>query len=164
MFVFGGAKQTGALFCGCSAGTYYLDADGDGRGDAANAICGPASSYVTQANDCSDSSSGSWSPPGEVRDLRFTDATTFAWTAPLDAGGTGPLEYDVLRSTYTTAPPYAWSCPAWNVAGLSASDAELPPANRAFYYLVRATNACPGGLGPLGSFTDGRPIVAKTCP
>jgi hypothetical protein len=164
MFVFGGGKQTGSFYCGCSAGTYFRDTDGDGHGDPAQAICGPAPSYVARADDCDDSLAGSWSFPGEVLDLRFTDATTLAWTAPLESGGTTPLAFDVLRSNNPTAAPFSYSCAASSVDSLSATDTTVPSSNAALYYLVRAKNSCPGSLGPLGSFSNGVSIVARACP
>jgi len=161
----GGHKQTGALYCGCPEGNYFRDADSDGRGDPLQMSCGPAAGYIASAGDCNDASAASWAAPGEARDLMFTDATTLVWSAPADLGGTAPPIYDVVRTSFL--PPFVgyFDCVGSNLGGLSATDAEVPPANQAFFYQVRAENACPGGLGPLGlRQRDGTPAVARSCP
>jgi hypothetical protein len=165
MIVWGGGVLTGGLYCGCSAGTYYRDADGDGRGDPLQMTCGPASGFVAAGNDCDDGSSAAWSAPGEARDLNFTDATTLVWNPPADAGGTAPPTYDVVRAAQVSAGADLFVCVATDVAGLTASDAVVPAANQAFFYQVRARSACPGGFGPLGLKTAaGVPIAARACP
>jgi N-acetylneuraminic acid mutarotase len=165
MIIWGGGKQTGALYCGCPAGNYYLDADGDGHGDRLRMSCGPAAGYVASADDCNDGSAASWSAPGEARDLMFTDQTTLVWSPPADTGGTTSLLYDLVRAPYPSAGSSAYVCAGSDLAVLTTTDAAIPPSNNAFYYQVRAQNACPGGIGPLGlHLHDGAPAEARSCP
>jgi N-acetylneuraminic acid mutarotase len=171
MIVWGGGSQTtgprqsGALYCGCAAGNFYRDADSDGRGDPLRMSCGPAAGYVPSADDCDDASAVSWANPDEARDLMFTDATTLVWNAPAALGGVAQPIYDVLRAAHLPQGADSFACVGSDLGGLSASDAAIPPAGQAFFYQVRAQNACPGGLGPLGlKLTNGVPMVARSCP
>jgi hypothetical protein len=165
MIIWGGNKQTGSLYCDCSAGTFYRDADGDGRGDPLRAVCGPAAGYVATGNDCNDASAVIWGPPGEVAGVRFTDATTLAWDPPATPGGTVGLAYDVVRSSgLYTSPERFFACLVPDVPFLSTTITETPAAGKILYYQVRAQNGCPGGIGSLGFTSSGRPRTANACP
>ena len=118
----GDGHQTGALYCGCPAGTYYRDADGDGHGDRLQLSCGPATGYVSSADDCDDAAAAAWSAPGEARDLMFTNATTLVWSAPADLGGLASPVYDVVRASYLPSISTDFVCAATDLGSLTATD------------------------------------------
>jgi hypothetical protein len=45
-----------------------------------------------------------------------------------------------------------------------ATDTSAPPTGGVFFYLVRALNSCPGGMGTLGTDSSGAPRLAAACP
>jgi hypothetical protein len=167
MIVWGGyGDNDGGRYCViCTLGTYYRDADGDGVGDAANAIqgCSQPPGYVGGFGDCNDADSGVWSTPGETRDLLLVDNTTLAWTPPATPGAT-MLLYDLLRSANPSNFTTAATCVASDVASTTSLDGTLPKVGRALYYLVRAQDTCPAGHGTLGSGSDGVPRPGRACP
>jgi len=46
----------------------------------------------------------------------------------------------------------------------TASDMSDPGTGGVFFYLVRATNACPSGDGPLGARSNGTLRDGRSCP
>ena len=46
----------------------------------------------------------------------------------------------------------------------AAVDADEPVSGGVFYYLARAENACPSGLGSLGAGSDGSLRTGRVCP
>jgi hypothetical protein len=163
--VFGGAPQIcDGLNNDCNsttwpllAGTNEMDADGDGV-----FTCGGG-------GDCNDANPSIWATPGEVRSLvlshnKVTATSTLGWAAPLLPGAT-TFVYDTLRSTTPTNFTSSTTCVETNDgANTSAIDATTPGAGGKFFYLVRAENACPSGLGVLGRNTAGTPTPGRTCP
>src|SRR5262249_53177542 len=128
------------------------NADGDLRGDAC---------------DCSPSNPAIWAVPSDVTGLPLagTGPTSLTWSVPSDPGGNQQVLYDVLRSgskgNFTLSEPSA-ICVATGAAAPSASDpAPAPAAGSAYYYLVRATNACGGTLG---TSSAGTPRPGRPCP
>jgi len=123
---------------------------------------------LAAACDCNDASAGAWKTPGEARDLmvfQWQGVSRLAWAPPADTGG--PLYgFDVIRSSDPNDFATAGTClPIDAGAGATtATDAADPPAGGGFFYLVRAKNACPSGLGPLGSTSAGTPHTAPACP
>ena len=140
--------------CCADAACDGFDVDGDG---------------LTAACDCNDASGGAWRTPGEARDLFVSrdgpGVTTLSWTPPADTGGPS-YAFDLIRSTTPNDFATSGTCvPIDPGAGATtASDAVDPPAGGPFFYLVRAKNACPSGLGPLGSTSSGTPHTAPPCP
>ncbi len=112
--------------------------------------------------DCDDAEPAAWAAPGEATALVFDGAASLSWTAPAAPGGTGPT-YDLLRAGAAGAFA-APACVASGGTGTSASDAALPASGAAFFYLVRAVNACPGGTGPVGVDGNGAAREAGDCP
>lgn len=152
-------SRLNALAIGC------LDGDGDGYGDPGGTAC-PAGAR----NDCDDANGAVWGTPGEVTGVVFTDGVTLAWTAPADAGGLpSALVYDTIRSMdpgdFVTVPA-ALCVESDDGADAMAVDLDVPPPGSAFYYLIRAENACPGGLGvgTLGFTSGGTSRAALPCP
>jgi hypothetical protein len=156
---------TGGRYCACAAGTYFRDADGDGRGDPAApaSACGPSPGYVEDGTDCDDADAGAWGTPTEVLDLRLTDIATLTWSPPAGPGGLNII-YDVLRSGMASDFVAAAVCVGTNGGGTSVTDPEVPPPGASFFYLVRAENGCSAGTGPLGTRSEGTPIAGRTCP
>lgn len=155
-----------------------IDGDRDGSVDCFDTDCcaDPAcdgfdfdGDGLAVACDCNDASAGSLRTPGEARDLQvFHDApgpSLIVWSPPEDTGGPG-YEFDLIRSPNPNDFATASTCvPIDPGAGAtSASDPVDPLAGEAFFYLVRAKNACPDGLGPLGSTSSGTPHTAPACP
>lgn len=156
----------GGVYCACSPGTYYQDADGDGYGDPAVTVqqCGQPAGFVTDGSDCDDANASVWGMPSEVLDVTWTDASTLSWTPPSVPGGSAVF-YDVLRSAADDDFAGAATCVAENAALTTVTDPAEPPVDTAFHYLVRAQTGCPGGgEGPLGWWSDGTLRLGRSCP
>jgi hypothetical protein len=94
----------------------------------------------------------------------FTDGATFTWLPPMSPGST-TIVYDALGSN--SAADFITSgtaCVVSNSPDPAATDGTLPPVDSALYYLVRAENGCPGGLGPLGFDSNGSQRFGLNCP
>jgi N-acetylneuraminic acid mutarotase len=171
MLVWGGSAGTdltsGGGYCACSGpvSTFYQDADGDGVGDTSMPFqaCSQPSGFAATAGDCSDADATAWAVPSEARNLILTDDVSLGWSAPSDPGASS-LTYDVIRSGVLNDFTSSANCIASNIPLTTATDVDAPAPDQAFYYLVRARNSCPGGVGPLGSWSDGTPRVALNCP
>ena len=140
--------------CPTIANTNQANADGDIRGDACDCVSGNATV---------------WALPSEVPGLVLMRTTpggnmTLNWDLPVDAGGTAALIYDTLRSGTRSDFNAAATCVESNDgSNRSANDNTNPAVSAAFYYLVRAENACPG-TGFLGKTTAGVTRVGRVCP
>ncbi len=169
MVVWGGTNgaslSTGGRYCDCVLKAFYQDADADGHGNPAASIqaCGPVAGYVATGDDCNDASAGVWSTPSETRDLVFVDNATLSWTPPAAPGAAADL-YDVIRSDTPGGFQASGTCVATDTSGTSARDAAMPAAGGAFFYLVRAQDACPIGQGSVGTSSNGTPVAARSCP
>ncbi len=139
------------------AGTGDDDADGDGLSS-----CG---------GDCDDAKGLVWGTPGEVSGVAADHAggpggtTTLSWDAMSEGGDPAGFLYDTIRSgsgdDFTTAA----ICVETNSGpGTTATDSSNPALREAFYYLIRAENACPAGTGSVGFDSAGTPRSARTCP
>jgi len=53
---------------------------------------------------------------------------------------------------------------ATDVPGPSASAPGTPAPGSVYFYLARAQNGCPAGLGPAGFGSDGTERLARVCP
>ena len=106
------------------------DADGDG---------------VPDETDCRPLDPQAWAVPAPAWDLLANGRapTALSWRAPTAPGGMNVL-YDVLRSTGPSDFASAL-CIGSDQSGSFFNDSE--PVSQAFYYLVRAKNACGGNLG-----------------
>jgi hypothetical protein len=151
--------------CVASANPTQADMDADGLGDA----CDPDLDGDGRANgsDCAPADPTAQDPPGsEVAGVGVSGgpSAVIGWT-PL--GGAPPTwTYDVLRGQaqrmMTDHGMNAAACLAGSQPPSSYTDGQAPPLNDAFYYLVRARNAC--GPGPLGAGTGGIPRPSIVCP
>ena len=118
---------------------------------------------VSSCQDCDDHNAATWGVPGETTGLMFSDAVTLAWSPPADFGAES-VEYDLLRSDVASDFTTAGVCVASGMALPSATDATMPDLGRCFFYLARARNACPGGIGSAGAGSSGVPRPALVCP
>lgn len=148
--------QTDCLDLDCCTAAACVGSDPDGDGFAA---C-----------DCNNADSDAWSTPGEVLELRLAKGTgsetVLSWLAPAAPGGQlVAIVYDAIRSVNKADFAASASClPPTGAGVMTTSEFSDPGTGGAFYYLIRATNACPAGDGPLGSQSDGTPRVGRTCP
>ena len=85
------------------------------------------------------------------------------WNAPAAPGGDpGQLRYDTLRSGAPNAFPLCLE--SNDGPNTNATDAANPSSGQAFFYLNRARNACPNGVGSLGTRSDGVERTGAACP
>lgn len=171
---FADCGNTQASETSCTNG---LDDDRDGDVDCLDADCCTSiacdafdvdGDSHAPACDCNDAIGTAWATPGEAKNLLlFYDAatgTTMNWLPPTEPGGT-QTQYDVIRSESPSDFESAATClDRPDTSSLNAADFVYPVPGSAFYYLVRAKNACPSGLGSFGESSSGVPHVGRTCP
>lgn len=138
------------------AGNTCTDADGDGYAAAGGVGCGTV--------DCSDAAAGVWAIPSEVLALQLESKTSLTWIAPLAPGSFATLvRYDTLRSSSPSDFNGLGQCLESNDGpNTTATDSATPAPGAAFYYLVRARNAC--AAGTLGQRSNGSERSGLTCP
>jgi hypothetical protein len=100
-------------------------------GEAATAPTVSSSSFTSEGGFVS-----SFPPPGEVANLRFTDAVTLVWNADGSIG-----DYSLYRGQ-VAAPfdPGYGSCLVPALAGETATDGSTPEAGHILFYLATARN------------------------
>ena len=89
--------------------------------------------------------------------------TELSWAAPVNLGGVAVL-YDTLRSEesgHFLSPECVESADG---SDTMAVDAATPDPGAAFFYVIRARNACPAIEWLLGTGSDGFPRFAPSCP
>lgn len=138
-----------------------LDSEGDSVPDCVDPD--DDNDGVLDGADCARLDVNTWAVPGEVRGLVLTasgSSTTLQWSAPAAPGGTSLL-FDVISSPMASD-LQGGSCVATNTRDRAAPDVAVPALAEAFYYVVRAGNAC--GEGTSGSDSQGNPRAALPCP
>ena len=95
--------------------------------------------------------------PDEVLGLGFVDKNNLVWLKFVNDAAF----YDVVRAD-TPNGFAAATCVETNGSNGNSLDAANPAAGAAFYYLVRAENAC--GLGTLGRVSNGAERTGVSCP
>ena len=125
-----------------------------------------AGTGCTQPLDCNDANDQIWAVPGEVRNLSWSDSTTLSWAAPQEPGGTtAGVRYDTIRSENPADFLAGSICIETNGSeDEQAVDGDEPLLSQVYFYLVRAENNCPGGVGSLGTGTDLIERTATGCP
>jgi hypothetical protein len=154
-----------------------LDDDCDGLADCQDSdCCGVApcpfddddgDSYLA-CEDCNDGDDDVWATPGVVTDLTLSkddqDRAILAWNAPANPGALA-VAYGTVRSD----DPFDFMTGAvclmfLDPTATTSVDGKIPELSSAFHYLVRATNDCPAGTGPMGEGSDGSNRSAISCP
>lgn len=127
------------------------DADGDDYGDEC---------------DCSPTEDDRWDTPSEPRNVRAAGRDVIEWMSPAFSGATS-LVYDVLRSGDPSDFETEVACVETNDGNDTlAFDYEHPQLpGEVYYYLIRAENYCPNGLGLgfLGDDSAGVPRMGADC-
>ncbi len=142
VFNAGGHPAPGGVL---TSGSYLVRLDAVGGSVADPGLSGP--SYRM-----SGSFVGAYPPPREVAEARFTDSETLAWDPERSAGF-----YNVYRGTLSALPLSSdtSACLMPRLTSTSASDAGVPLAGEAFYYLVTVKNLLAeegtSRLDPLGA-------------
>ncbi len=157
--------RAGSLACtgGCvldETGCSCKDVDSDSHGN-------PSFALGSCSADCDDATGSIWATPGEATSVVLSaDKQTFGWAAPGNLGGDlAAIRFDVIRSGSAADFVSVASCVESNDGpNTTAVDAAKPASGAAFFYLVRARNACPSGSGPLGERSSGTSRTARTCP
>ena len=148
------AHGPGCGFAGPRLVPAGLDGDADGRaiGDG----------------DCDDGNAQVWWTPAEVSGLtvshdRATAITQLQW-AP--AGGGTTALYDTLRSPNPANFTTGGTCVESDGPDTVTTDGTNVAVGSAFFYLVRAQNACPSelGQGALGNSSAGQARSGRLCP
>jgi hypothetical protein len=104
--------------------------------------------------DCDDGDGGVWARPGEVRDLMFDDDYSFSWIEPA-LPGASTVVYDSLVSSDAGDFVGGGSCLEWDISATVSGAPGDPLADyEVWFYLARAVNGCPGGVGE-GSLGEG---------
>jgi len=171
------AGDCGAPAAGESSCSDGLDDDCDGMVDCDDSeCCGVAPCPLADVDgdahlaceDCNDDAGALWATPGMVTGLLVDrdaqDRVILGWSAPMNPGSVS-VEYEVIRSLDPDDFLLAAVClDLPNPTSTIAVDAVVPAPGTSFFYLVRATNACPVGAGPVagGSGGSARSIIA--CP
>ena len=133
------------------------DLDGDGYGSLIDASCAVA------ATDCDDGNGLVWATPGLTTNLRFLSKVSLTWNAPAALGGASTeIRYDTLRSSAATT--FSTCVESNDGPNTNAPDVTNPLTGQAFYFLNRARNACPNGVGSLGTTSAGVERVGSVCP
>ena len=136
-----------------------VDRDGDGYGEISDPSC------LSLVLDCNDQSASAWGTPGETLNLRFTSGTTLVWDPPAAPGApTAALLYDTLRSVSPGDFLSASCLESDDGPNTTATDGTIPSVGQVFFYLTRAQNACPQGVGTLGTNSSGAPRAGVDCP
>ena len=136
-----------------------LDRDGDGYGALSDASC------LSAVPECNDGAAGYWGTPGPTINLRFTSKTTLFWDRPTSPGAVASvLVFDTIRSSVAGNFMLGVCVESDNGPNLTAADASTPSIGEVFYYLNRAQNACPAGVGSLGTNSSGTERAGVSCP
>lgn len=138
-----GSRELFAGTHGRSSFVYDLDqlgpADADGDGAHNVADCAPDDATV-------------FAVPGEVSGLAFGDGQTLAWDSAVPATGSATL-HQILRGSELPVGGSSDVCLAAGTPATTLTDPDVPLAGTAFWYLVRAKNAC--GIGTYGTARPG---------
>jgi hypothetical protein len=154
-----------ACFDSCVPQQFYQDGDADGAGVSSVNVwaCTQPPDYVPTFGDCDDTNGEAWNVPGEARDLQLVDEMSVGWTPPF-VWGASMLTFDLIRTSVAADFLDSAVCVAVESPDTSTTDAAIPAAGEAFFYLARARNRCPGGTGILGASSGGQPTQGRPCP
>lgn len=152
-----------------------IDDDCDALADCTDAACCDAAGCdgqdldgdLYEACDCDDGTAAVWHAPGEVEELLLSQAdgtTTLGWSAAFEPGA-ATVTYETLRSTDAADFVDGADClVAPDPTSIELTDSISPPPGTAFFYLTRALNGCPAGVGSLGPGAVNGPRQGRSCP
>jgi hypothetical protein len=92
---------------------------------------------------------GSYPPPGEVLDLKFTSATAFQWDTEPSVG-----TYNVYRGNIANLASGYGTCFTQGLTTTNAIDAANPSSGQCFFYIVTAENMI-AEEGTMGNSSSG---------
>ncbi len=123
------------------------ESQANGDGDAAGDVC-----------DCAPADPGAFAVPVDVSGTTVTeieDGYRVWWTDQMQSTGGGTV-YDVFWGAISALHPggdFATGSCRWDNQAASFIDdmGPDPPVGGAFYFMIRAQNACPGGTGTYGT-------------
>jgi hypothetical protein len=119
--------------------------------------------------DCDDTDDQFWDTPGEVTGLILSHTggelgtSTLDWSAPVTGGTAASMAYDTIRSNQPSD-FLAADCVEANDGPNTTSTDSFNLAPGVVFYLIRAQNPCPNGLGSLGLGAAGQPRTGLDCP
>jgi hypothetical protein len=138
-----------------------IDVDTDGYG-----LCGSGDPVNPDGNDADrdDGNTDAWAVPGEVLDIVLSDKATLDWSPSSDLGGTSVV-YDTIRSEDPGDFVTAAVCVESDAGPDTTADVSPDPgAAIVYYFLTRAENTCPSGVGTLGTDSDSVDRSGRNCP
>lgn len=142
------------------------DVDADGCIDVPD-LDDDADGVTRGSCDCDDGNVEAWDTPGEAVSVAWAPGggtLALTWSPPASPGGSATV-YDVLRSSDAASFQIGATCvESDDGSDGSAVDAATPGLGTAFYYLVRAGNACPLGDGTLGFDGLRHQRAGRSCP
>jgi len=149
-----GQTETKLRMSGC------VDLDGDGYGAGGDASC------LSLTPDCNDADATAWDTPGQTTNLRFSSGkTTLSWNVPANLGTlASAIRYDTIRATSPGGFQFGFCVESDDGPNTTATDFDLPGTGSVFFYLNRAQNTCPQGVGSLGTDSFGTLRLARPCP
>src|SRR5262245_41814569 len=125
----------------------YPDQDRDGMRDELDCAPADATAFVV---------------PREVSAMRFRSGTRLEWNSAVAGSGSG-ARYDVVQGALSRpGSRFGETCLVNDAPAGSLTDETNPTIGTAFYYFVRASNAC--GTGTYGAGSSGVPRNTGVCP
>jgi hypothetical protein len=153
-----------------------IDGDRDGLIDCLDTDCCAESACdgfdldgdgLAAACDCLDNDGSTWGTPGEATNLNLfyygPGYTSLAWASPA-VPGAAVDSYDVIRAAGPNDFSAGGTCVSVTPGMNTTTDSPEPDPGGGFFYLVRAKNTCPNGIGPLGWSSSGTLHTAPACP
>jgi len=142
VFNAGGHPESGQIMTSASF-RITLDALGE-------SVVGPGLSSPSYRMDGSFGSA--YPPPGEVRNLLFTDAVTLEWESESSVG-----VYNLYRDELSVLSVLGYGeCEQYDLPGETATDTDAVPVDGGYFYLVTAENRL-GEEGTKGADSAGGP-------
>jgi hypothetical protein len=122
----------------------------DALGDAVSGAPAGSASFRVETG-----FAGAFAPPGEVANLRFSDAVTLAWD-PEASTGTYNLYRGAIGPGLGSPPVHFGDCYQSSIVGTTAQDPVPPVTGTGWFYIVTASNLL-GEEGTKGRSSDNTP-------